>query len=194
MLNCRRIEPAYVQGTIIQTGNGPSDGTTSAKFTDGMTYTVPGAGVTITVQSISADRTQAVIVLSNGAPPQVTAMSQTTSLAGQTSTFTLAGTNLSPDTRVTFGTTLGAMVWNSATSLTVIAPALAVGAYTVTVTNPDGLTGNHAYTYFTAPASAPALHATATTGASVPTPMLQPMAHTAPTPIAAPPLSQPMRH
>lgn len=193
-VNTARIEPAYVQGTIIQTGNGPSDGTTGAEFTDGMTYTVPGAGVTITVQSISADRTQAVIVLSNGAPPQVTAMSQTTSPAGQTSAFTLTGTNLSPDTRIAFGATPGTMVWNSATSLTVIAPALTVGTYTVTVTNPDGLTGNHAYTYFAAPASAPALHATATTGASVPTPLSQPMTHTEPTPSVVTPLSQPTRH
>jgi len=191
-VNTARSEPAYVQGTIIQTGHGLSDGTTGAEFTDGMTYTVPGAGVTITVQSISADRTQAVIVLSNGAPPQVTAMSQTTSPERQTSAFTLTGTNLSPDTRVTFGTTPGTMVWNSATSLTVTAPALAGGTYTVTVTNPDGLTGNHAYTYVTTPAFAPVLHAT--TGVSVPTPLSQPNTHAVPTPIPAPPLSQPTRH
>ena len=109
-----------------------------------MTVTTPGG----TSATSSADHFTYI------APPTVTAVSPTPGpLAGGTS-VTITGTNLSGQTAVDFGATAGTVTADSATSITVDAPAESAGTVDVTVTTAGGTSatssGDH-FTYDAAP-------------------------------------------
>ena len=74
-----------------------------------------------------------------GPPPGITSVTPNSGLAAGGESISITGQNFQPGATVLFGATAATSVtFNSATSLSVVVPALSAGTVSVLVTNPDG--------------------------------------------------------
>ncbi|KUL52349.1 cell shape-determining protein [Streptomyces sp. NRRL F-4489] len=116
--------------------------------------TPAGTGtVNVTVTAPTGTSTQNVLFSYTSAPAPAPALSGLSPASGPPSggnTVTLTGTDLSGATSVKFGTNAAAVLSNSATQITVIAPAN-TGTVNVTVTTAAGTSNALTYTYLTTP-------------------------------------------
>ncbi|MEU8826470.1 IPT/TIG domain-containing protein, partial [Streptomyces sp. NPDC048636] len=85
------------------------------------------------------------------AAPVLTSLSPTSGPTAGGNTVTLNGTNLTGATQVLFGATPATILTNTATQITVTAPARPPGSVSVTVTTPGGMSNPLPYFYVTAP-------------------------------------------
>ncbi|WP_432589093.1 IPT/TIG domain-containing protein [Streptomyces sp. HD1123-B1] len=83
--------------------------------------------------------------------PLLTSLSPTSGPTTGGNTVTLNGTNLTGATQVSFGGTSATILTNTATQITVSAPARPPGSVSVTVTTPGGISNPLAYFYVAAP-------------------------------------------
>ncbi|MGW7689626.1 IPT/TIG domain-containing protein [Streptomyces asiaticus] len=118
--------------------------------------TPAGSGtVKVTVTGPTGTSTQNVIfTYSTVAAPALNSLSPTSGPVGGGNTVTITGTNLTGATQVLFGATPATILTNTATQITVTAPA-GTGTVNVAVTTPGGTSNPLPYTYTTV--SAPTL-------------------------------------
>jgi heme/copper-type cytochrome/quinol oxidase subunit 2 len=99
--------------------------------------------------------------------PTVTSFTPTTAPATGGTSVTITGTNFQQGATVRFGAAAASGVtFNSATSLTAIAPAQAAGSVAITVTNPDGQSANRTGFTYTAVSGVTIASVTPSTGAT----------------------------
>ncbi|WP_329142669.1 IPT/TIG domain-containing protein [Streptomyces sp. NBC_01456] len=116
--------------------------------------TPAGAGtVQVTVAAPTGTSTQNVFFTYTPAPVLTTLIPPSGPTAGG-NTVTINGTNLSSATSVKFGSNSAVIVTNTATQITVIAPAGSPSSVNVTVTTAGGTSNALPYTYATVPAPA----------------------------------------
>ncbi|MFI0221386.1 IPT/TIG domain-containing protein [Streptomyces lydicus] len=158
-----RGAPAGGTGVII-TGSGFT-GATQVRFgPSGTTFVIvsdtlitartpAGAGtVQVTVTAPTGTSTQNVLFTYTSAPaPALSSLSPATGPTSGGNTVTLNGTNLSGATVVLFGPNPATVLTNTATQITVIAPAGSPSAVAVTVTTAGGMSNALTYTYVAAP-------------------------------------------
>ncbi|MFH8629702.1 beta strand repeat-containing protein [Streptomyces lydicus] len=155
--------PAGGTGVII-TGSGFT-GATQVRFgPNGTTFVIvsdtlitartpAGAGtVQVTVTAPTGTSTQNVLFTYTSAPaPTLSSLSPATGPTSGGNTVTLNGTNLSGATVVLFGPNPATVLTNTATQITVIAPAGSPSSVAVTVTTAGGTSNALTYTYVAAP-------------------------------------------
>ncbi|MEU5237939.1 IPT/TIG domain-containing protein [Streptomyces lydicus] len=133
---------------------GPN-GTTFVIVSDTLitTRTPAGAGtVQVTVTAPTGTSTQNVLFTYTSAPtPALSSLSPATGPTSGGNTVTLNGTNLSGATVVLFGPNPATVLTNTATQITVIAPAGSPSSVAVTVTTAGGMSNALTYTYVAAP-------------------------------------------
>ena len=98
--------------------------------------------------------------------PTVTGVSPTAGPLGGTTGVIVTGTNLTGQTAVDFGATAGTVTADSATSITVNAPAESAGTVDVTVTTPGGTSGTSSADHFTYTAAPTVTEVSPTSGPS----------------------------
>jgi IPT/TIG domain-containing protein/FG-GAP repeat protein len=152
-----------ITGTNLTSATAVSFGGTAAT-----SFTVNGAtSITATSPAESAGTVNVTVTTPGGTSatgaadqytyvpaPTVTAVTPTAGPLGAGTPVTVKGTNLSGATAVTFGTTNAAITADTATQITVTAPAGTAGTVNVTVTTPGGTSATGAadqYTYTAAP-------------------------------------------
>jgi len=137
-------------------------GTTSTSGAYTASYAAPAAGVWffrlyVPPTATAAATTTADRQVTAVPAPTVTSISPTSGTTSGGTVVTITGTNLTGTTSVSFGGTAGiGLTVNSATSVTVTAPAHADGVVSVSVTTPGGASNTLSFTY-TAPPAVPAI-------------------------------------
>ncbi|MEU8826471.1 IPT/TIG domain-containing protein, partial [Streptomyces sp. NPDC048636] len=138
--------------TVVRFGSQLATNVVVVSNTQITAKTPPGTGsVKVTVTGPSGTSTQNVFyTYTTVAAPVLTSLSPTSGPTAGGNTVTLNGTNLTGATQVLFGATPATILTNTATQITVTAPA-GTGTTNVTVTTPGGTSNALPYTYTAAP-------------------------------------------
>ncbi len=149
--------------TVVITGTN-LNGTTAVRFggTAATSFIVNSANQITAITPVGTIGTTSVQIVGPGgtatgsftysvSAPTITALSPSAGTTSGGNTVVITGTNLLAATSVSFGGTAAlSYTVNSATQITAVAPARAVGAVTLTITTPGG-SATATYTYSTTP-------------------------------------------
>ncbi|MGR3932652.1 IPT/TIG domain-containing protein [Streptomyces sp. BRA346] len=140
-------------GGATQVLFGPNPATILTNTPTQITVTAPaGTGsVAVTVTTPGGTSNALGYTYAAAPAPSLTSLSPASGPTSGGNTVTLNGTNLSGATSVMFGINAAAILTNTATQITVTAPAGPPSAVNVTVTTPGGTSNALPYFYITAP-------------------------------------------
>jgi hypothetical protein len=143
----------FTNASAVRFGSSAATNVVIVSDTQITAKTPAGSGtVQVTGPGPTGPSTQNVLFTYTTTPaPTLTSLSPTNGPTAGGNTVTLNGTNLTGATQVLFGTTPATITTNTATQITVTAPAGPPSAVNVTVTTPGGISNPLPYIYVAAP-------------------------------------------